>query len=73
MVSQVEGCGVLLKQVMLAKALQPENAAFSIEPMPSGKSMLARAEHTSYSICICCRSLSGGLANGKAVLQEVDV
>ena len=46
MVSQVEGGGVLLKQVMLAKALQRENAAFSIEPMPSGKSMLARAEQS---------------------------
>lgn len=46
MVSQVEGGGVLLKQVMLAKALQPENAAFPIEPMPSGKSMLARAEQS---------------------------
>lgn len=30
MVSYVDGGGVLLKQVMLAKALQPENAAFPI-------------------------------------------
>ena len=43
MVSYVEGGGVLLKQVMLAKALQRENAACPIEPMPSGKSILVSA------------------------------
>lgn len=52
MASYVEGGGVLLKQVMLAKALQPENAAFPIEPMPSGKSIFVRAMHFLLDLCL---------------------